>query len=141
MIELELDDRSADLAGTIDRFLSGRSRDPIATVVAGALNGILGRVVGVSQQRARGQAQQPLPRSPSSQQQHRPPPPRRPPEDPTIKAREILGFEPGEPLTAERVHKRKQALAKVFHPDLPSGSAEQMRRINTAADALLAKLA
>jgi len=51
-----------------------------------------------------------------------------------------LGFEPGEQLTAEKVQKRKQALARVFHPDMQGGSEAQMKRINQAADTLLAKL-
>jgi curved DNA-binding protein CbpA len=52
-----------------------------------------------------------------------------------------LGFEPKEPLTKERVRARKQALARVYHPDLGAGGSEaQMKRINAAADALLAKL-
>jgi hypothetical protein len=51
-----------------------------------------------------------------------------------------LGFEPGEPLTKEKVNKRKQALARVFHPDMAGGSEAQMKRINAAADLLLANL-
>lgn len=53
----------------------------------------------------------------------------------------ILGFEPAEILTIERVQDRKKALAKVFHPDLHGGSEAQMKRVNAAADVLLAKLA
>lgn len=52
-----------------------------------------------------------------------------------------MGFEPAEPLTMEKVQKRKQALARVFHPDMQGGSEVQMKRVNAAADLLLAKLA
>jgi hypothetical protein len=51
-----------------------------------------------------------------------------------------MGFEPNEPLTSERIHTRKQALARVFHPDRPGGSLAQMQRVNDAADTLLANL-
>lgn len=40
----------------------------------------------------------------------------------------------------ERIQKRKQALARVFHPDMQGGSEAQMKRINQAADLLLGKL-
>jgi hypothetical protein len=69
------------------------------------------------------------------------PPPRRPPPDPTVEARVILGFEPGEPLTADKIKDRKRSLAKVFHPDRGSGgSVKQMQRVLAAADLLMARL-
>lgn len=141
VLELELDDQgqATDLIGEVDRALSGRGHDPFATVMAGALNGLLGRLFVGRQEQAR--------RSPSSLPPRSSPPPPRPrpqpappPPDPTLRAREILGFELKEPLSIEKVQKRKQALARIFHPDMQGGSEAQMKRINAAADALLAKL-
>ena len=51
-----------------------------------------------------------------------------------------MGFEPREALTIEKVQKRKQSLARVFHPDMQGGSETQMKRVNNAADLLVAKL-
>jgi hypothetical protein len=80
-------------------------------------------------------------RSPGSQQPPRSPPPAAArPVDQTIKAREILGFEPGEKLSKERIEDRRRQLAKVFHPDRQGGSTTQMQRVNHAADLLLQKL-
>jgi DnaJ-class molecular chaperone len=58
-----------------------------------------------------------------------------------IMARGVFRFEPKEPLTVEKVKQRQKALARVFHPDVAGGSAEEMKRINAAADVLLAALA
>jgi hypothetical protein len=69
-----------------------------------------------------------------------PPPPPRPP-DPGIRAREVLGFEPREQLSKERIEDRRRQLAKVFHPDRQGGSTAQMQRVNQAADLLIAQLA
>ena len=52
----------------------------------------------------------------------------------------VMGFEPTEPLTKAKISDRKQKLARVFHPDMPGGSEAQMKRINHAADLLMAKL-
>ena len=134
VMDLDLDASSSELVGALDRVLAGHGRDPLATMLAGALNGILGRVLGATQQRARSSP------PPSSRQQ--PPQARRPapPQDPLVRAREILGFEPQERLTVELVQARKKALARVFHPDMAGGSEARMKLVNTAADALLAKL-
>lgn len=53
-------------------------------------------------------------------------------------ARMELGFQHREPLTVERVEKRRKELARKHHPDL-GGSPERMVRINQAADLLVAK--
>jgi hypothetical protein len=140
-LELEIDrDHPLDeVIEAVDRHIA-RHPDPFVTV----LTGVFGRLFG------RGQPQPP-PASPDPRRappHHSPPraPPRQPPPrpapvpNPVLVARELLGFEPTEPLTVERVQKRKQALARVFHPDLPGGSENQMKRINQAADLLLSKL-
>jgi hypothetical protein len=57
-------------------------------------------------------------------------------EDPRV----VLGFEPGETLTAARVKERKRQLAALFHPDKAGGSISAMKRVNEAADALLKSL-
>jgi hypothetical protein len=144
VLELELDDKggAAELLGSLDRMLATRTRtrDPLSALLAGAVNGVMSKLFVARQQPQR------LPPSslpPRSSSPPRPPPPRPPPPpppDPSIRAREILGFELNEPLTVEKVQKRKQQLARVFHPDMQGGSEAQMKRINTAADALLAKL-
>lgn len=79
------------------------------------------------------------------------PPPRgapRPPPPPSpslhqqrAKAREILHFDPGQVLTEPAINDRRKQLAKACHPDRPGGSTEQMKRVNLAADLLLAELA
>lgn len=140
--------------GELDRAIS-RSKDPfvkaLGAMAADLLSGAGGadriplprdlreqiarmRAQMAADARARGQ-QPPHSRSAPPPRPSSPPPP-----DPLVEARRVMGFEPTDVLTKEIVGKRKQALAKVFHPDLPSGSAEQMKRINQAADLILAKL-
>jgi len=116
----------------------------VASAIANAVSGLFGNLFSNEQARAR--ARQPPPQPPPPRPQPRqpdpPPPPRpAPPPDPAILARHLLGFERTEALTVERVQKRKQALARVFHPDMAGGSEAHMKRINAAADVLLAKLA
>lgn len=150
VLEMELEDgATADrIVGVIDRSLVGRA--PFVTIVTGVLNGFLGHLFVSGQAQAR--AQQPASSPPPSRSRAAgPPPPRSAPppprpqareQDPRFKARELLGFEPAETLTKERVNKRRQSLAKVFHPDLGvNGSDAQMKRVNAAADLLLANLA
>jgi hypothetical protein len=70
-----------------------------------------------------------------------PPPPRQPP--PPRRngqaARQVLGFPADLKLTPEIVKARKRKLAELFHPD-KGGSPDAMRRVNQAADELLANL-
>jgi hypothetical protein len=147
VLELELEDHSqaGDFLGIVDRFLTGRN-DELTRNLTGFLGGLLGaRVVQhPSFEQAKRLAAEAVMRARAQQQQRPRPaaPPPRPaaPPDPALRAREILGFEPTEPLTAQKVQDRKRALAKVFHPDLQSGSTAQMARVLTAADLLLAKL-
>ena len=63
-------------------------------------------------------------------------------------ARAELGFNPGEPITAEAVSDRKRKLARKYHPDLAGRddrlrkrNDEKMRRVNAAADVLEKALA
>lgn len=140
------DTPEAGILGYIDRAIS-RSRDPavaaLGKIVSGALRqaqqGHPPSIAELQEQLRRlRQQQQSQQRPPGA-----PPPPRPsspPPIDPEIEARRILGFEPADRLTREMVVERKRALAKVFHPDLSTGSVEQMKRVNLAADVLLAKL-
>lgn len=65
-----------------------------------------------------------------------PPPPRPSGENPYL----VLGFTPGVKITAEMVKERRKELAKLFHPDKQAGSTEAMKRVNTAAETLLARL-
>lgn len=139
---MDLDDRGSEIIGKIDRMLVQHGQQPIAVMFTGVVDGIMGRIFGAQQRAAQPlphSSQQPPPSSRSSPPP-RPPPPRPNSPDPTIRAREILGFEPNERLTVELVRARKQALAKIFHPDAKGGSDAQMKRINAAADALLVKL-
>lgn len=65
-----------------------------------------------------------------------------PPAAPRPDPREVLGFEPSTPLTAELVRQRRKELAKIFHPDTgQAGSEAAMKRVNAAAEELLANLA
>lgn len=53
----------------------------------------------------------------------------------------IMGIDPKGVLTPDTIKKRKQELSRVYHPDLNSnGSVEMMKRLNAAADLLLASL-
>ena len=140
-MELAAGSTADRVVSSIDREVSRRGTT-WGAIWAGAVNGILGDLL-----RQRGSGPPPPPGSSSrsrSQPSPRssPPPPRppRPPPDPSLRARQILGFEPTEILTKEAIQKRRQALARVFHPDMQGGSLAQMTRINQAADLLLAKL-
>lgn len=141
VLELELDDHSPTTSffETIDRLMS-TSRDPIATRFASFLGDFLGQRMSAHQERIiQGMNGQ----RPATQEQarRRPASPPAPPPDPSVRAREILGFEPGERLTVEMIQDRKRALARVFHPDMQGGSKVQMQRVLDAASVLLDKLA
>jgi len=129
-----------DVADAIGHALNGRF-DPITGLVGDGLkrwfsDRVMGPQPPPSQRSSRPRPQQPHRAPPGARQ-----PPRQSRPDPTIRAREILGFEPGEKLTTDVVKDRKQRLSRVFHPDMPGGSLERMKKINDAADVLLAKLA
>ena len=62
------------------------------------------------------------------------------PPQPLEDARVVLGFAPDEQLTASSVKARKKQLARIFHPDQPTGSLHAMKRVNEAADKLLKDL-
>ena len=121
----------ADLIGALDREISRTAaKDP----VVGAFAKIVGDLFRPRAPRPGSLPQQPPPRQPPR------PPPSSPP-DQSAAARIVLGFEPNETLTKDMIDKRKKALARVFHPDMQGGSEAHMKRINQAADVLLAKLA
>lgn len=63
------------------------------------------------------------------------------PEDPAIEreARRVLGFGPGDMITADLLKGRHRELAKRHHPDR-GGSLARMQQINSAVDVLAAKL-
>jgi len=156
LLELELEEGSVfdRIFGAVDRVLSQKG-DEIARTINQTIsnwgfpnvppNVMIDEARRIAAQRAHAQraraqaraGQQP-PRAQPRQAPRRAPPP--PPPDPTIKAREILGFEPTEPLTVDKVKDRKKALAAVYHPDRAGGSTRQMQRVNEAADLLLARL-
>lgn len=74
-----------------------------------------------------------------------PPPPFNPfraPDAALIRARDILGFSPNEPLTREQVQRRRRELARRYHPDRGGGAQANARMvaINEAADTLLQTL-
>jgi len=152
-LELDIDERNPinNLIGALDRVLSSRSREPLAAVLGEVHNGAMNSRQ-VEQMVPRAQLEELRRRFQAAQQQAQrmpprqaaqPPPPAPPPRvwiDPLLAAREVLGFEPKEVLTRERVQERKKALARVFHPDMPGGSKAAMQRVLTSADALLAKI-
>jgi hypothetical protein len=146
-------DQGSDLErilGALDRAVSGRLRGSpfasVGTMWAGMMAGMMtatprpghlppgyGQAAHPgAQARARGHQAPPPPRPR--------PAPAPPPPDPTIEARAILGFEPGEPLTVDKIKDRKRSLAKVFHPDTGAGSVKQMQRVLAAADLLIARI-
>jgi hypothetical protein len=159
-LELERGDPLDELINTVDRQASASS-NPFVRVFAGVVGQLFGREApreappqGVPVILRCGNCHQPIPRPGAHRQfsvdqpytcppRPRAAPPPRPQArepDPLLAARELLGFEPNEKLTVELVQKRKQALARVFHPDMQGGSTARMTLINAAADRLLAKL-
>lgn len=164
-LEAPAGDPLVDLLGDGDRWTS-RQRDPLIAAAAGivgvVLSGILtgryqqprdpfpfgplgpqvGAVFGANHPFSRAAAGTPPPNG--GRRHPRPPPPRPsdpPPPDPIQRAREVLNFEPAEPLTRELINARRRALATLYHPDRQGGSTTAMQRINQAADLLLAKVA
>jgi hypothetical protein len=55
------------------------------------------------------------------------------------RARKVMGFGPGDPITEDAIKARKRELALKYHPD-KGGSATDMAAINDAADTLLAAM-
>lgn len=57
------------------------------------------------------------------------------------KARRVLGFADGQPITAELVKARHRELARKYHPDVAgAGSVAKMQEINHAVDLLMEAL-
>lgn len=57
------------------------------------------------------------------------------------KARRVLGFPDGLPITAELVKARHRELARKYHPDVAGpGSVAKMQQINAAVDTLMEAL-
>jgi hypothetical protein len=150
---------------TIDSVVSGQIS--LGDVIAGAAQSYIERLFGQSpilrdldqaartaahqaqarRARLEGRPSPPPPPPPSrgapprsSQSSPPPPPPPGQRRDPTIRARDILGFEQSEAITKERIEDRRRQLAKVFHPDRQGGSTRRMQQVNQAADLLLARL-
>lgn len=48
--------------------------------------------------------------------------------------RNIMGFSKEEPVTKEKLERRYKALARVYHPDLESGSNYAMKLLNLAKE-------
>ena len=75
------------------------------------------------------------------QKRHQAPP--RPSSGPQLDdPRVILGFSPQAKLTRAIIKKRQRELARIFHTDTQGGEGyeDAMKRVNTAADALLSQL-
>lgn len=163
-LELELDSGGAGvtLLGAIDRLFT-QQRHPLGSMFNGVLGGLLSSSVPkltprqqktledakvaarqIAHEALQNRLRQQQAQRAQAQRANSPPPPPPPPPapriDPLQAAREVLGFEPGEKLTVERVQDRKRALARVFHPDMAGGSKAQMQKVLAAADALLAKI-
>lgn len=92
----------------------------------------------------RGPRQAPPPNRPRQERQQRPPSAADDLAERRRQMREafvIMGIDPNAALTQDIIKKRKQELSRVYHPDLNSnGSVEMMKRLNAAADLLLASL-
>lgn len=67
------------------------------------------------------------------------PPPQRDPRR-VINPYLVLGFQPGQPLTADLIKARRKKLATLYHPDQNGGDPEAMKMVNAAADMLLKKV-
>ena len=70
---------------------------------------------------------------------HRPPAAPRRPRSPIPTARTIMHFGADEPLTKEKISKRRRELAAICHPD-KGGSTRAMAQLNRAAELLIASL-
>jgi hypothetical protein len=114
-----------DLLELADRAFS-RSNNDFAKQMGNIFGDFL---AGRAHQSQQAQDHQDLPPQP-------PPEPPRPEKDPW----EVLGFEPGQQLTAAIVKGRQRDLAMIFHPDKQGGSTEAMKRVNDAASELLKTL-
>lgn len=137
--ELEIDQQSPihqflDLA---DRLLS-RNQDVIVKEVRTRFGSYLaGRA---NEKNAKRISQEPRPpRNPRARPRPAPSPRRPSPPPPRDDPRVVLGIPPSAPLTKELIKEKKRQLAKIYHPDA-QGNPEAMRRVNKAADELLAML-
>lgn len=141
---MEATDPMGRLFEAADRWLS---KQPALRDLGGALGEAINQRTGsmlrdrvaqleaqLSQARMR-EAQQHVP-------QHRPRPQAvKPPTRRRVDPRQVLCFPPDVPLSAGQIRERRKQLAALAHPDKPLGSEAAMKRINMAAQALLAKLA
>lgn len=140
MLTFDLPPRAAAKISAIDRELAQR-QDPLSQAFGTIMDAMFGMFSpSSSPPRSEPRSERTSARSGGPRSAPPPPPPPKP-ASLVPRALQILGFETMDGLTLERVKQRKQALAKVYHPDLPTGSAEQMRRVNAAADVIVAELA
>lgn len=141
------------LAKVVGEFLSGRVRRDTVRAAAGTL---LGGLLIELEQIAPGFQRGTMPTGGTMPGGMPFPfggnPPRRatrpPPVDPVVEAKKrevaearmVLGFDNTQPLDEAAIQRRRKELARKHHPDR-GGSEERMRRINAAADTLIAALA
>lgn len=150
---LEADHPLADVLERVDRFFSDNNQNEVVRGVTGILEGILAPRLKRQERISREQfdrwqiaaARVLRARQQKGRRRPRPmPPPVRPapaPPDPALLAREVLGIEADDHLTADLLKQRYRALAAVFHPDKAGGSVARMQKLNRARDVLIRELA
>lgn len=136
------DEDEEEFNATVDDFVSGVVEHPRVRRVFTSLTSTLDRVGQVLDHVSRvvsgaGRAAGPTPQgdAPPSSGPRAAPRPRPQPLNPYV----VLGFNPNIPLTVEMVKERRKQLALLFHGDR-GGFEESMKRVNAAADMLLAKI-
>jgi hypothetical protein len=125
--------------GIVDRVLDHPTARGAFDRIAGSFDRVAQAIDDLSMGRVpwrKAQEGAPPPR-PDGQARRPPSPPPKP--NGLATAYTILGFKPGQKLTAEAVKDRRKELAKLFHPDR-GGSTEAMQRVNVAAERILAAL-
>lgn len=157
LLELDLERGTpADrLLNDLDRFLAKGYKDPLLASIGAAFGGFIGQRImdripphmrgpaQVAAHQAQAAARARAERAQQGQQQRPPPPP--PAAEPNAAqrlrdARTTMGFEFGDQISVEDVKNRKRELARVFHPDVNPKGAAHMKRVNAAADLLIADL-
>ncbi len=137
-LEMEATDPMGRLFEAADRWLS---RQPVLRDLgAGLGEAINAKTGGMLRERVE-QLEAQLQQARMREAQQHVPRPQAPKPRRRLDPRQVLCFPPDLPLSRDQIKERRKQLAALVHPDKPLGSEAAMKRINLAADALLAKLA
>ncbi len=125
-----LEDEEDPVQAVVDRVLDS----PQAAQVVEGVRDFIDRAARAIEQPPH---EPPRPRRPRAR---RIPPPRRAPRpNPLSLARTIMHFGATEPLTQQKISKRRRELAAITHPD-KGGSTQAMAQLNRAAELLIQSL-